>query len=375
MSADRPTKILIAREPGETRYALLAEATTLEIALIRDGAVEPGAIYIGRVGAALPDGHACMVDLGRGEPGFLQSSRRLPSEGQMIQVEVVGAPGRGKGPTLRRREAARLSDGSSPEGPPRKVAPAPTPASEWLVRYGESIQEVMVANSETLRGLDLPPDRAILRPRVACDLLEDEGVDDAIESALLRSVPLPSGGSMIIEQTAAAWMIDINGGRGPVDAANTEAMMAFARHLRLRNLSGHFLVDLIPARHRSACRNLLADLVAKDPVQTQIAGFTPLGMLELTRRRRREALPELLVDGDRSAPLAIAYRALRLVVRQIRARPTTNLLISVNPRSAALLAGELSQSRQEAEAVAGCKISISGRDDFAADRIELSAPP
>lgn len=136
-------------------------------------------------------------------------------------------------------------------------------------------------------------------------LFEEEGVAEALEDALRPRVPLPSGGSLLIEPTSALVSIDVNTG-GHVEgggreegalATNLEAAVEVARQVRLRNLSGLLIVDLVPVKRQASQSAVLArlrDATADDRVPVHVVGFTRLGVVEMTRQRRGLSLAEQL---------------------------------------------------------------------------------
>ncbi|ABC23564.1 ribonuclease G (RNase G) [Rhodospirillum rubrum F11] len=95
--------VLVSDGPGETRWALLAGDTPVEVVFQRAHAVETGAIVAGRVTAAVPGHQALFVDLGRGPAGFLgaeDTPRGLPGEGALLAFQVLREAVAGKGPTV-----------------------------------------------------------------------------------------------------------------------------------------------------------------------------------------------------------------------------------------------------------------------------------
>lgn len=111
-------------------------------------------------------------------------------------------------------------------------------------------------------------------------------------------VYLNGGGSIIIEPTHAVIMIDVNQGSGTGSAAvNMEAAAEIARQIRLRNLSGAILIDFI-GMHLKAERIRLVDamehLLFNDHAAAEVHGFTRLGIIEVTRKRRTATLAEKL---------------------------------------------------------------------------------
>jgi ribonuclease G len=138
-------------------------------------------------------------------------------------------------------------------------------------------------------------------------LFELHGVEEEIGRALDRKVQLKSGGYIVIDQTESMTTIDVNTGayvghRNPEDTVfrtNLEAAVAIARQLRLRNLGGIIIVDFIDmqdAAHREQLLAALQGALAGDRAQNQIASVSPLGLVEMTRKRTRESLEHLLCE-------------------------------------------------------------------------------
>jgi Rne/Rng family ribonuclease len=108
---------------------------------------------------------------------------------------------------------------------------------------------------------------------------------------------------MMIEPTSAFAAVDVNTAGDFSTAAglkaNLAAMEDLPRQLRLRGLGGQIVVDLAPLakRDRRQVESALKAALKADPVDTQVLGWTALGHLELTRRRERRPLAELLPGG------------------------------------------------------------------------------
>lgn len=110
-----------------------------------------------------------------------------------------------------------------------------------------------------------------------------------LESLTDSLVDLPSGGSIIIEPTHALIVIDVNQGAGSSIDANIEAAHEVYRQTHLRNLSGAVLVDFIGISQRTDRSRLIETMekiFAEDNAQAQVHGFTRLGIVEITRKRR-----------------------------------------------------------------------------------------
>ena len=166
-------------------------------------------------------------------------------------------------------------------------------------------------------------------------LFDLHNVEADIERALARRVDLKSGGYLIIDQTEAMTTIDVNtgsfvGGRNFEDTVfrtNLEAAHAIARQLRLRNLGGIIVVDLIDMRdsaHRDAVLAELRKAAQRDHTRIGINGFTSLGLVEITRKRTRESLARVLCEpcptcsgtGQIKTARTVCYEILREIQRE-----------------------------------------------------------
>ena len=162
-------------------------------------------------------------------------------------------------------------------------------------------------------------------------------IDEDIRLALGRRVELKSGGYLIIDQTEAMTTVDVNTGGfvgtksfdETIFKTNLEAAGAIARQLRLRNLGGMIVIDFIDMQrsdHQSAVLNEFSKQLAKDRVKTSVSGFSPLGLVEMTRKRTRESLAHLLCEpcascqgkGIVNTARSVAYNILREILREAR---------------------------------------------------------
>ena len=136
-------------------------------------------------------------------------------------------------------------------------------------------------------------------------LFERHGVEDEVLRALETRVALRSGGTLVIEQTEAMISIDVNTGgflgghslEETVFRANLEAAAAIPRQLRLRNLGGIIVVDFIdmedPEHQRQVLR-ALEKAAEADPARIRIEGFSALGLVQMSRKRTRESLAQIM---------------------------------------------------------------------------------
>ncbi len=130
-------------------------------------------------------------------------------------------------------------------------------------------------------------------------LFDHRGLLGDIEDLFQEYGLLRSGGSIIIQQTAALTAIDVNRGGDdrPAMEVNLEAAQEIARQIRLRNLGGIILIDFLKLPKKEAQKALLkalGEIFDTDPCTVQIHGLTALGLLEITRKRRTPPLTERL---------------------------------------------------------------------------------
>lgn len=127
------------------------------------------------------------------------------------------------------------------------------------------------------------------------------GVERQLSAALERVVPVPGGGTLVIDEREALTTIDVNSGvcvtAAPGEslalAENLRAVGEAARQIRLRNLSGVILVDFIDMgsdAEREQVQAALSQALADDRVKSVLHGFTRLGLMEMTRKRTRDSL-------------------------------------------------------------------------------------
>ncbi len=163
------------------------------------------------------------------------------------------------------------------------------------------------------------------------------GIEDEIRKALDRSIPLKSGGYLIFDQTEAMTTIDVNTGayvghrnlEETIYKTNLEAAMAIARQLRLRNLGGIIIIDFIDmeeAAHRENVLALLEHSLEGDHARHQITPVSPLGLVEMTRKRTRESLQHILCEDCPSCEgrgfvltaETVCFEIFREIIRQAR---------------------------------------------------------
>jgi Ribonuclease G/E len=131
------------------------------------------------------------------------------------------------------------------------------------------------------------------------DVFADLGIDDMIDALRSADVPLPGGGFMALEPTRALVAVDVNTGPDTSPAAGLKANIAAARdlprQLRLRGLGGQITVDFapMPKKDRGTVEQVLRAAFKGEAAETNLAGWTTLGLFEMTRKRDRLPLAPL----------------------------------------------------------------------------------
>ena len=162
-------------------------------------------------------------------------------------------------------------------------------------------------------------------------------VEDEIKKALECKVLLKSGGHLIIDQTEAMTTIDVNTGayvgrknlEDTLFKTNLEATQVIARQLRLRNLGGMIIIDfidMVDMDHKRQVLRALEKALARDRAKTYITEMSPLGLVEITRKRIRESLEHILCEpcpvckgrGVLKTPQTVCYEIFREILREAR---------------------------------------------------------
>jgi len=216
------------------------------------------------------------------------------------------------------------------------------------------------------------------------------GVEEEIARALDRKVPLKSGGHLVIDQTEAMTTIDVNTGgyvghrnlEETIFRTNLESAVSIARQLRLRNLGGIIIIDFIDMRdepHRRAVLGALERALAGDRVQTHIVSLSPLGLVEMTRKRTRESLAHLLCEpcpgcegrGFVRTPETVCNEIFREIVRQSRQFASRELLILAHQDVVDRLLDEESATLGELEAQVGRPIRLQVEALYGVDQYDV----
>ena len=185
-------------------------------------------------------------------------------------------------------------------------------------------------------------------------IFEHFNVENQLEEAFRRTVGLPSGGCIVFDETEAMITVDVNtgrhkGGGGSQEQAildvNTEAVEEVARQLRLRNIGGLVVLDLIDMKsrkHQQAVYRVMRTALRRDRARTNVLPISDLGLLEMTRQRVEESITSTMhVDcpycrgrGHVKSPLGMSVdiqRQIAALLRQHRDGESQKLQIIVHP--------------------------------------------
>jgi len=204
-----------------------------------------------------------------------------------------------------------LSARDAHQGKPGLLKEGPNALFRALGDYGAfNFEHIHVGNKKILNlmtgwsGRHLPALATSKRLRLfkpsvtGQSLFDTHDLHTELEKLQESQVPLASGGTIIIEPTSALTIIDINQGNADnIPAVNMAASHEIARQSRLRNLSGAILIDFISIDRKSD-RIRLLEALTKDFIDdfavAQVHGYTRLGIVEITRKRRNTTLSESL---------------------------------------------------------------------------------
>jgi ribonuclease G len=221
-------------------------------------------------------------------------------------------------------------------------------------------------------------------------IFELHHVEEEIQKALDRKVSLKSGGYLIIDQTEAMTTIDVNTGafvghrnlEETIFRTNLEAAVTIARQLRLRNLGGIIIIDFIDMEepeHRRQVLQALERALRDDHVKTNISSVSPLGLVEMTRKRTRESLEHLLCQacptcegrGFVKTAETVCYEVFREILRQARQFECQQLMVLAHQDVIERLLDEESSALGELELVTGIPIRLQAESLYGVDQYDV----
>ncbi len=215
-------------------------------------------------------------------------------------------------------------------------------------------------------------------------------VEAEIQRALHRKIMLKSGGYLIIDQTEAMTTVDINTGafvghrnlEETIFNTNIEATQAIARQLRLRNLGGIIIIDFIDMSntdHQKRVLHSLETALAKDNVKFNIHGFSPLGLVEMTRKRTRESLEHILCAecptcagrGYLKTVETVCFEILREIVRVNRAHDADKFIVYAAPAVSESLINDEFHNLAELEVFIGKQIKVQTEPQYNQEQFDV----
>ncbi len=222
------------------------------------------------------------------------------------------------------------------------------------------------------------------------DLFERNNIEQQINQALEKKVALDCGGTLIIEETEALSVIDVNSASyvGDTDdqqaylRVNLEAADVAARQICLRNLSGIIIIDFIdmadPARESQVIRRL-QEAFAKEQNQPTILDFTELGLVQIARKRTGLSLSQTLcapstkigakavIKSDDS----LVFEILRQLNKRAFSSSWKDIEIQASPTVIEKLQKKYSVQIKQYESITGCSVTLSPQHTTHCDEFNI----
>ncbi len=215
------------------------------------------------------------------------------------------------------------------------------------------------------------------------------GVEEEIERINMRYVPLPSGGSLVIDSTEALVAIDVNSGRfRTMDDAdesafkiNIEAAEEIARQLRLRDLGGLIVCDFIDMRidrHKRAVERALRDALKKHKERARILRMSDFGLIEMTRQRQGPSLkrniyydcPHCKGTGLVKMPDSVSLDVMRIIQLAAHHKTVQKVIVTVASDMAFVILNNKRAALNQIETETGKEVVIRGDVFFTSDQVE-----
>jgi len=222
------------------------------------------------------------------------------------------------------------------------------------------------------------------------NIFDAYGIELDISRALGKNIWLKSGGYIVIEETEALIVIDVNTGKyvGKGNQADTilktnlEAVKEIAYQIRLRNLGGIIIIDFIDMERlndREAVLNALQEELRKDRAKTTIVTMSDLGLVQMTRKRVRENLSGRICDpcpycegrGKIKSIPSIAYDILRAIRGEVRCSGAEAMIVSVHPDVASFLYDEEQQALEDLEHRLRTKIIVKPDSSYHHEKFDI----
>jgi ribonuclease G len=220
-------------------------------------------------------------------------------------------------------------------------------------------------------------------------------IEPQIERSLERKVWLKSGGYLVFDQAEALTAIDVNTGRfvgkktqeETILKTNLEAVDEAIRQMRIRNIGGIIILDLIDMS-READKKRVGDAISaalkRDKARTSALKISELGLVQMTRKRTRESMEAMLTEtcprceGRRvvKSTATMAAEVMRGIHREARRRPNIEtLVVKLHPDVARHIYDFGAKDLEALEARIGAKIILRSSDAMAPGAFEVGQAP
>ena len=232
----------------------------------------------------------------------------------------------------------------------------------------------------------------VIRYRRRAPIFHAFDIERQIELIHAREVPLASGGRLVIDQTEALVAIDVNSGRSRsardsetnAYETNIEATDEICRQLRLRDLGGLIVNDLIDmrfAKHRKQIEERFAQNLKRDRAKATPLPISDFGILEMTRQRMRPSLrkshfmdcPHCNGHGEIKVPEYVAADAARHIGFLLQYERVNRVEVVCSPRVASVMLSGKRRELVRLEDLTGKRIDVRVSDAIAVDRVDYYA--
>ncbi len=215
------------------------------------------------------------------------------------------------------------------------------------------------------------------------------GIEDQIDLINSRHVPLPSGGTLVIDPTEAMVAIDVNSGKfRDLDDAeetaykiNMEAAEEVARQLRLRDLGGLIVCDFIDMRfdrHKRAVEKVLRDALKKHKERARILRMSQFGLIEMTRQRQRPSIKRgIFTDcshcrgsGLVKTPESMSLEVMRILQLAAHRRDIYSIVLTASPTVALMVLNDRRAALYGLQEETKKNITVQANPAFTPDEIQ-----
>ena len=222
-------------------------------------------------------------------------------------------------------------------------------------------------------------------------IFEHFSVETEIDRLLKRKVWLKSGGHITIDETEALTTIDVNTGKfvgstslsETILKTNLEAAAEIARQVRLRDLGGIIIIDFIDmasAKDRTHVVNTLDRALKRDRTRTKISSISPLGLVEMTRKRTGETILEIVNEacpycqgrGTILSPESVSIQVERDLNKLAAEADEEAFFITAHPHVAMYLIGAGGQTIKQIEKQIRRAVYVRGNSDLHIETYEIT---